>query len=347
MSVNILKSVVFLKYFLAMICMAGPNWGHAKETLKILAWEGYADTEIVDEFEHRFKVTVELSYANSDDDLWYKINGGGYDVFAVNTAELQRYIEQGLSVPITLDHIPNHARQLPRFQDLNAIPGLVRQDKIYAIPYTYSEMGLIYNRKLVKEIPRSMSAMWDPDYRGRVLAYNASNHNFSLLGLLMEPQNPFQMSDTELERAARELVKLRRNVLTFYSTAEEAATLFSEYDIALIFGNYGTQQLKALRDAGADIGYIIPQEGALAWLDCWAISRDAKKPELAEKWIDYTLEKSASERLTTQHGLANTITSFPNSNLGGKLIWLEPLRNPGKRKALWDRIISGETLEAF
>ncbi len=60
-------------------------------------------------------------------------------------------------------------------------------------------------------------------------------------------------------------------------TAEEAATLFSKYDIALLFGNYGTQQLKALREAGADIGYIIPKEGALAWLDCWAVAPAADK----------------------------------------------------------------------
>ena len=236
----------------------------AHETLRILTWPGYADANVITVFEQRFDVDVDVTFVTSDDDLWYKINNSTFDVFAVNTAELQRYIEHNLAVPINIDNISNHANQLPRFQNLAEIPGLVHDNKLYAIPYTYSEMGLIYNRKTVKTIPNSMHAMWDPDYRGRVLAFNTSNHNFSMVGLLMGVQNPFNMNDTELTAAAKQLVNLRRNVLTFYATAEDAATLFAKYDIALIFGNYGTQQLNALRKTGADIGYIIPSEGALA-----------------------------------------------------------------------------------
>jgi putative spermidine/putrescine transport system substrate-binding protein len=320
---------------------------NAGEILRVLAWPGYADPEVVTLFKQRFKVDVELTLVNSDDDLWYKISTGNFDVFAVNTAELQRYIEHNLAIPIDIDQIPNHKNQLPRFQDLTDIPGLMHDDKLYAMPYTYSEMGLIYNRKTVKSIPTSMADMWDLDYQGRVLAFNASNHNFSLVGLLMGVQNPFHMNDAELTQAAKQLVNLRRNVLTFYSTADEAATLFSKYEVALVFGNYGAQQLKALREAGADIGYIIPKEGALAWLDCWAITPEAANMELAENWINFMLENAISRQLTDKHGLANTITSPPESRHNDKIIWLEPLAEPLKRKALWDRIISGDSPETF
>jgi putative spermidine/putrescine transport system substrate-binding protein len=343
-------SASFLAYFLTIICLiATPNGVAARETLRVLTWDGYADNDVVSAFEQRFDVSVEVTYVTSDDDLWEKVNRDSYDVFAVNTAELQRYIDQGLSKAITLQNVPNHRQQLPRFQNLEAIAGLVHQDNTYAIPYTYSEMGLIYNRKLVKDKPLSMAAMWDPYYRGRVLAFNTSNHNFSMVGLLMGVANPFRMDHAELAQAARELVKLRRNVLTFYATAEEAAALFAKYDIALIFGNYGTQQLKALIETGADIGYVIPREGALAWLDCWAIAKNAKNPELAEKWINYTLEQNVSERLTARHGLANTVTAPPNTGTEeeNNIIWLEPVLDPMHRKALWDRIISGEGPETF
>jgi putative spermidine/putrescine transport system substrate-binding protein len=319
----------------------------ARETLRILAWDGYADTEIVSVFEQRYDVDIEVTYANSDDDLWYKINNTPFDIFAVNTAELQRYIEHKLVVAIDIENIPNHAKQLSRFQNLAHISGLVHGDSLYAIPFTYSEMGLIFNRKIVNPIPSSMKDLWNPEYQGRVLAFNTSNHNFSLVGLLMGVSNPFAMDDSELKAAARELVKLRRNVLTFYGTPDEAVKLFSRYDIALIFANYGNQQIKALQEIGADIGYIIPKEGALAWLDCWAITPEAKNKSLAEKWINYTLEQSVSERLTNKHGLANTITAFSESRENDKIIWLEPLQEPLKRKLLWDKIISGDSLEKF
>jgi putative spermidine/putrescine transport system substrate-binding protein len=329
--------------------LIAPPAALAQEVLRVLTWDGYADPEIVAVFEKRTGVSVEVTYTDSDDDLWEKLNkdGGKYDVFAVNTAELQRYIDLGLSIPINMDNISNHAQQLPRFQDYSKISGIVRDGKTYAIPYTYSEMGLIYNRKLVKTPPHSIAAMWAPEYRGRVLAFNTSNHNFTLAGLLMGVENPFKLSSTELNEATKLLIKLRRNVLTFYTTADEATQWFTQYEIALVFANYGTQQVKALRDAGADIGYVIPREGALAWLDCWAISNAAKNRLLAESWINYMLENSVSGHLTSAHGLANTITPFPDSKPGDKILWLEPVENPALRKELWDKILSGQSLEDF
>ncbi|GBG15143.1 putative spermidine/putrescine transport system substrate-binding protein [Novimethylophilus kurashikiensis] len=320
------------------------------ETLRVATWDGYADADLVAEFQRRFRVKVEVTIVNSDDDLWEKINrhdGRDYDVFAVNTAELQRYIDAGLSVPLDLGAIPNHARQLPRFRDLNNIPGLIRENKAYAVPYAYSEMGLIYNRKEVKRIPDSMAEMWNPEYRGKVLAFNTSNHNFSIAGLLMGIDNPFHMSEMELSQAAKRLVALRRNVLTFYSTPEEAVKLYNRNHIALVFANYGTQQVKALQEAGADIGYVIPREGAMAWLDCWTITRGARNTKLAQTWINFMLEPHVSERLTRVHGLANTVTPYPSTRPEDKIIWLEPIGHPKTRKDLWDRIMSGEGPDRF
>jgi putative spermidine/putrescine transport system substrate-binding protein len=335
---------------LALLVTTAPSALVAQERLRVLAWPGYADADLVHQFEKRVGVAVDVTLIDSDDALWEKISahhGNDYDVFAVNTAELQRYIDSGLAVPIDLGHVPNHRQQLPRFRALDAIPGVMRQGRVYAIPYTYSEMGLIYNRRTVKRPPQSMADMWAPEYRGKVLAYNTSSHNFSIAALLMGVKNPFRLTDAELTQAAKQLVRLRRNVLTFYTSPEEAVRLYLEHDVALVFGNYGTQQVEALRAAGADIGYVIPREGALAWLDCWAVTRGARNRLLAEKWIDYTLEKEVSGRLTSKQGLANTVTPFRASEGKEKLIWLEPLENYAKRKALWDRILSGDSLETF
>lgn len=322
----------------------------AKEHLRVLTWPGYADPDVVAEFEQRAGVRVEVSYVHSDDELWDKIsrnNGADYDIFAVNTAELQRYVEQRLAVPIDVARIPNLARQLPRFRKLETIPGIVRDRQVYAIPYTYSEMGLIYNRKLVPQPPQSMAAMWEPAFRGRVLAHNTSNHNFSVAALLLGARNPFRLAPEEFHETARKLVDLRRNVLTFYTSPEEAVKLYLEHDIALVFANYGTQQFKALRQAGADVGYVIPREGALAWLDCWVLSRGVRDRALAARWINHMLEGRASQALSARQGLANTMSPFPDSSPQDKIIWLQPLEDFAKRNALWNRILSGDSLEKF
>jgi putative spermidine/putrescine transport system substrate-binding protein len=322
----------------------------AKETLRVLTWPGYADSDLVEVFGKRYGVKVEVSFVSSDDVLWEKLNaheGKDFDVFAANSAEMTRYIDRGLVQPLDIANIPNTSRQLPRFSDLKSIPGIARDGKLYAIPYTYSEMGLIYDRKQFKVPPTSMAAMWDPRYKGKVLAYNGSNHNFSIVALLRGSKTPFQIDKQDFKPIVDRLIALRRNVLTFYSLPEESIELFRENSAALMFANYGTQQVEQLRKAGADIGYVIPDEGALAWLDCWAITRGARNKLLAEQWINYALEKDVSSALTKRQGLANTVEAATSPDSSSRLIWLQPVEDFNLRAALWDRIISGDRPDKF
>ena len=322
----------------------------AGETLRVLAWPGYADADLVQAFEKRHGVRVEVTLVDSDDALWEKIHaraGADFDVFAVNTAELQRYIDQGLSLPLNLANIPNTRRQLPRFAHPRAIPGISRGAAVYAVPYTYAAIGLIYDRKQFSTPPDSWSVLWDPRYKGRVLAYQGSAHNFSIAALDLGASNPFRIPPAELSRVARHLVALRRNVLTFYARPEEATELFVKHGAALLFANYGSQQVRQLQQAGADIGYVIPREGALAWLDCWTVSKGARNRELAEAWINYTLEPQMSGALTERQGLSNTLEASPFMQDGARLIWLQQVEDPGARARLWDRILSGDRPEKF
>jgi putative spermidine/putrescine transport system substrate-binding protein len=333
--------------FLTLLLLFLTSPSVAIQQLKILAWEGYADADLVREFEQQHQVKVAITFVYSDDELWSKVTeapNGGYDLLAVNTAELQRYIQKGLVRPVDIQKIPNTALQNPRFKQREQIPGLVKNGQTYAVPFTYSEMGLIYNRKLVHQPPTSINALWDPAYVGKVLAFNTSNHNFTLAALGLGVQSPFNQSPDQLRLSARRLVELRRNLLTFYSSPQEAVKLFKTQKIALIYANYGSQQLKALMDVGADVGYAMPQDGTLAWLDCWAIGQNADP--LAEQWINFMLEEKTSLHLTNAHGLANT-TQESNAHQNAQLIWLEPIENADARINLWEQIISGDVMERF
>ena len=319
----------------------------AAESLRVLAWPGYADADIVKAFEDRHKVAVQVSIVGSDENLWERVRanrGGDFDVFAVNTAELKRYVDAGLVVPLNLAGIPKIAQQQPRFRDRAAIPNIARGADVFAVPYTYSEMGIIYDRQQVKEPPRSIAALWDPRFKGRVLAYDTGGHNFSIAAQALGKPNPFQLAEADIADAARHLVALRRNVLTFYTLPEESVQLFRDHRAALLFANYGTQQVQLLKKAGADIGYAIPQEGALAWLDCWTVTRGARNKALAESWIDHMLDKSVARALTERQGLANTIDAGDDRR--NKIVWLEPVEDANRRSTLWTRIVSGDRLAA-
>ena len=321
----------------------------AQEVLRILTWPGYADNDLVSAFETRYDVEVEVTFVGSDDELRQKLaedDGSHYDVIAANPSEIKHFAEQNLLQPLHLNNLTNRSRQLRQFRQLTDIPGLMRDGKAYGIPYTYAEMGLIYNRKLLSTPPESFSSLWDTRLQGQVLAYDGSSHNFSLTRMVLG-KPPFNIPPAELPATLDKLVALRRNVLTFYSLPEDSVQLFTQNKVALLYANYGRQQFKLLQDAGADVGYVIPREGALAWLDCWAISRTTPNRELAERWINYSLEPQVSNALTERQGLANTLDPIDasNANLSGSLIWLEPVENAKQRAQLWQRILAGERPE--
>jgi putative spermidine/putrescine transport system substrate-binding protein len=314
--------------------------------LRVLAWPGYAESEVVQSFEQQHGVRVEVTVITSDVSLWQKISTRNmdYDVFAVNAAELQRYIASGLVLPLQPKQIPNTRRQLPRLRNLAAIPGLMSNGKVFGIPFTFSEMGLIYDRKQIGTPPTTVAALWDPRYRGKVIAYDGGTHNFSLSAQKLGLRSPFHIGAAELPLAAKQLIALRRNVLGFYTQPEESVQLFQRHKAALMFANYGMQQVRLLKDAGADIGYVIPKEGALAWLDCWVITQASRDPALSHAWIDHLLGEQASRLLTERQGLASTMVEPAATQPEQRLIWLQPPEDTGRREKLWGRIRSGDQL---
>ena len=346
-----MNSLMFLlrktRCFIAALCvLAGASPTLAAETLRVLSWPGYVTPEAVRIFEQTHKVNVELLTISTDDELWARASenaGKNFDVMAVNTAELRRYISAKIVTPVTSARIPNTQHQLRRFRHTENIPGLTEEGETYAIPYTYSAMGLIYNRKLVTQPPTSMTAFWDPQWRGKFLIYNAGTHNFSFTALTLGIKTPFKLAREQFSRTLMRLVALRDNEPRFYTRPEEVVEQFGERDVALVYGNYGDQQVRQLRQAGFDVGMVIPEEGALAWLDCWAILRETPNQRLAEAWINYMLTPAVSGQLVEHQGLANTLRSSTPASMrhADKLVWIEPVEDNATRAKYWERILSG------
>ena len=170
-----------------------------------------------------------------------------------------------------------------------------------------------------------MGVLWDPKYKGKILAYDNGEHNFSFTALT----DGHRRSVPPLRRAARGGQgqadrRCKKNVLSFYTTADEALQLYKNNDVALIWANYGQQQVKMMKDAGARIAYVNPKEGALAWLDTWALTSGVQDKELAEKWVNFVLQKKIGDAAVAAHRLrqhGGRVRRAPVQN--DKLVWLE------------------------
>lgn len=315
--------------------------GAAAEELRILSWQGYADEDWVKEFEQETGADVNVVFIGTDDEIWAKIKGSegkDFDLFAVNTAQLQRYIDLGLTTPYDMDMLPNQKETLERFRDLAKVSGTMRDGKVYGIPFAFDTIGIIYDTEKVNTPPDSWDVFYNDEYKGRMLGYDNGEHNFSVTALDMGIKDPFHLTEEQLQAAKDKLIDMKHNLLSLYSTPDEALQLYQQNDVAIIWANYGQQQVKAMLDAGAPIEYINPKEGALAWLDTWAMTSGVKNKELAEKWVDFTLKKEISGALSERQGFGNTVVPYPSAGENDKIVWLETVENPTERADLWNEI---------
>ena len=146
------------------------------------------------------------------------------------------------------------------------------------------------------------------------------------------------MTPEQMQQVKAKLIDLKRNVLSFYTTADEALQIYKNNDVALIWANYGQQQVKALQKIGAHVAYVNPSEGALAWLDNWVISKGVRDNAAAEKWIDFMLTKKVSGALSERTGFGNTVVESSSAGGNDKLVWLNNVEDPLKRSDLWNEI---------
>ncbi len=336
-----LISRTFLSTAAAIAAIAAASApGFAKE-LRILAWDGYADPDWVKAFEAQCSCDVKVVFIGTDDEIWAKIKGSegkDFDLFAVNTAQLQRYIDAGLTTPYDLAKVPNQQQTLARFQDLSKVTGVMRDGKVMAVPYAFDSIGLIYDTDKVKEAPTSWKVLWDPKYAGKVLGYDNGEHNFTITALTMGIADPFHLTDDQLKQAEQKLIDMKKNVLSFYTTADEALQLYQHNDVDIIFANYGQQQVKDMLKAGAHIAYVNPSEGAPAWLDTWAMTSGVQDKDLAESWVNFVLQKQIGQQLSERTGFGNTVVPFDSAKPNDKLVWLKDVEDPTKRADLWNEI---------
>lgn len=107
--------------------------------------------------------------------------------------------------------------------------------------------------------------------------------------------------------------------------------------MALIVAKVG-QQLKRMHEAGAPGRDVIPNEGALAGLDSWALGKGTKEPELAVPWIDVVRREAISAALAERHGFGNTVTPLATAPPGDKRVDLLPVASFQKRRDLGNEV---------
>lgn len=270
----------------------------AEGEIRVLNWQGYGTDEAwaVEAFEAATGTTVVHDYFNSEQEMLTKLrtSPGAYDVVLINSAYTQQAAEEGLIQPIDPATIGNWGDLSPGLRDAAEF---TVDGEVYGVAWLWGLTSIAYDTDEV-DPGNSIEILWDPAYAGNVAVRDDAVENVYLAALATGQD----MNDPQDLDAIREKLRaLKPQIRTYWSSEDEWNKEFAAdtFDVAVYWSGSASRSAKAF---GLPVGYMIPEEGAIAWLDGLSIATDAPNPEGAAAFIDWMVDPEFYVRWDTEVG---------------------------------------------
>lgn len=325
---------------LALGAAASGAQAAAEGEVRLLVHEGYADADWVQAFEAEAGIKALVTYVGGVDEQIAKMKaseGRDYDVVAVDTASLKAFADQKLVAPLDPAKLTSLANLAPEFRPL---ANATFDGKAYGVPLAWGSLGLVHDKEVFPEPPKSRSVLWDPAYKGQVISLDDANNCVNFAAIALGFADPFRLSDAQFAAVKRKLAELRPNLLTYYAGFDEGTTVWAENRVHLMFAMGELNRIN-LEKQGFDVGYTIPQEGAVGWLDNLTVSAGSPNPEAAYAWINFVLQPKIGADMTAKSGYGSTTAAAPGMDYAGRLKWAVTPEDYARRQQLWNEVKAG------
>jgi spermidine/putrescine transport system substrate-binding protein len=322
----------------------------AKE-LQFFTWTEYIDPEIYTMFQEETGITVVESNFASNEEMLAKLQGGatGYDLIVPSDYTVGIMIEEGMLAPLDHDAVPNLVNLADRFKNVPYDPG-----NKYCAAYQWGTTGLGYNTAEMDE-PQSWSVLFHPD---------PASPSYGRTTMLDDPREAFSAAlaylgydinttdDAQLEEAKQLLIEAKPGVSGYDS--DQFDDLLASGESVMAHGWNG--DILVAQEENEDIGYTIPQEGGVVWIDnvCIPNTVTPERKLAAEMFIDYLLRpdigamlseynyyaspNAASEALFEEDFL-NDPAVYPPAAVLEKLQYIKPLGDyESVYQRMWDEV---------
>ena len=258
--------------------------------------EGTLDTnEMFEEWYYEtYGVKVEVNYStySSNESMYAKLSSGSvhYDVVVPSDYMIERMIAEDMLAPLNYDNMPHIGSIHPDFFGPDAVYDYYDPDNLYAVPYMYGMIGIIYNTTMVEADDPSLGSwqlMWDERHQGNILQFNNSRDAFGtaqyFLGLDVNSED-----ETEW-RQALEKLKEQKPILQGYVMDE----IFNKMEngSAAIAAYYAGDFL-TMYENNEDLEFFYPAEGTNLYVDAMCIPKASENKEIAERYIDFMLTEA-------------------------------------------------------
>jgi putative spermidine/putrescine transport system substrate-binding protein len=295
----------------------------------IVAWPGYIERgetdpgyDWVTAFEQETGCKVNVKTAGTSDEMVSLMTQGGYDLVTASGDASIRLIRGGTVQPVDLGRIPSYANVDERLReaDWHYVDG-----KHYGTPYQWGPNVLMYNTAVFKEAPGSWSVVFEeqklPDgksNKGRVQAYDGPIYIADAAVYLMATKpdlgitDPYELTEEQYAAALDLLRKQHPLVHRYWHDANVQVQDFTTEGI--VASGSWPFQANTLVANGQPVASVVPAEGATGWADTTMLAADAKHPNCAYRWMEWSLNAKVQGDVAAWFGSVPAVPAACSGN---------------------------------
>jgi spermidine/putrescine transport system substrate-binding protein len=249
-------------------------------TLRVFEWAGYEIKPLWRPYARRFPdEKPKFSFLTSDDQALSKIRAGfRADVIHPCVGYVQDWVRLGAIQPFDPELISSYNDLNPSMLKAGQVDG-----KQYFIPADWGFSAPLYRADKVEPQEESWSLLYDERYTGKISWWD-SMENLTIVGYVRGFENPWDMTDDELEEAKSFLISKKKVVRTLWATSTDLYNDFGSGNVWIAYAwpdNYVDAKSK-----GLDVVYPEPTEGRLSWVCGFVLAKDTENYHHAHEFVD-------------------------------------------------------------
>ena len=287
-----------------------------ENVVNVYNWSDYIADDTIAKFEAETGIKVNYDVYDSNEIVDAKLLAGnsGYDIVVPSGNFLQRQVKAGLLLPLDKSKLPNLVNMDPAIMQAATE---FDPDNAHSVPYMINTIGLGYNVAKAKAALGDGVALdsWDllfkPENAEKLASCGIAvlDSPSEVMGIALHylGLDPNSESEEDLAKAEALMTSIKPYIRYFHSS--QYIDDLGNGEICLALGYSGdifiAQDAAKQANAGVEVQYIIPKEGAATLIDFLAIPADAPHPDNALKFIDYILKPEVVAKITDYVFYAN------------------------------------------
>jgi spermidine/putrescine transport system substrate-binding protein len=282
-------------------------------TLSLLNWDDELPNPVIPNFEKATGIKVSTTPFSQNEEQINKLQatgGEGFDLCQPTHDRAPQFLELDVLQPFDLKRL--HLDMLLPSMVATSEKLWTVKGELYHVPHCWGSEAMSWRTDLTTLDYKKLSygTLWDEQYKGKI---QGRPHSMLLgIGLWMDatgklPSNrmldAYKDPDTMKKIYDQILpfaVAHKSWVKQFWDSGDNTKSGLLENGV--VIGQTWDGPAISLKKTGKPVSFMAPQEGAISWLDGWAMPKAAVNTEQAYEWLKYVHSAEGSAAVAENSG---------------------------------------------